>query len=82
MRSPQKRQGSVPQRGVAKTALFSADNQDIEMDSTDTSNSSNTIIPLESNDKLSEDNSSAAAQIVGTKYRGAFIQLVFCLKNV
>ncbi|XP_041964251.1 uncharacterized protein LOC121721413 isoform X2 [Alosa sapidissima] len=61
MRSPRKRQGSVPQRGVAKTALFSADNQDIETDWTDTSNSSDDTVLLESNDDLSEDNSSAAS---------------------
>ncbi|KAK0142032.1 hypothetical protein N1851_020298 [Merluccius polli] len=60
MRSPRKRQGSVPQRGVAKT-LFSADNQDMETDWTDTSNSSDNTVLLESND-LSEDNSSAVGQ--------------------
>ncbi|XP_077939168.1 uncharacterized protein LOC144411419 isoform X2 [Gasterosteus aculeatus] len=60
MRSPRKRQGSVPQRGVAKTALFSADNQDMETDWTDTSNSSDNTLLLESNDDLTEDNSSEA----------------------
>ncbi|XP_031159496.2 uncharacterized protein LOC116052807 [Sander lucioperca] len=63
MRSPRKRQGSVPQRGVAKTALFSADNQDMETDWTDTSNSSDNTILLESNDDISEDNSSAASPL-------------------
>lgn len=67
MRSPRKRQGSVPQRGVAKMALFSADNQDMETDWTDTSNSSDNTVLLESNDDLSEDNSCAGAQIVGKK---------------
>ncbi|XP_035985581.1 uncharacterized protein LOC118559015 [Fundulus heteroclitus] len=57
MRSPRKRQGSVPQRGVAKTALFSADNQETDW----TSNSSDNTVLLESNDDLSEDNSSAAS---------------------
>ncbi|CAM4572024.1 unnamed protein product [Leuciscus chuanchicus] len=56
MRSPRKRQGSIPQRGVAKTALFSADNQDME---TDCISSDNTI--FESNGDISEDNSSAAS---------------------
>ncbi|KAF1371498.1 hypothetical protein PFLUV_G00277590 [Perca fluviatilis] len=59
----QNRQGSVPQRGVAKTALFSADNQDMETDWTDTSNSSDNTILLESNDDISEDNSSAASPL-------------------
>uniref|UniRef100_A0AAV2J1J5 Uncharacterized protein n=1 Tax=Knipowitschia caucasica TaxID=637954 RepID=A0AAV2J1J5_KNICA len=60
MRSPRKRQGSVPQRGAAKTALFSADNQDMETDWTDTSYSSDNTILLESNDDISEDNSAAS----------------------
>jgi len=60
MRSPRKRQGSVPQRGAAKT-LFSADNQDMETDLTDTSSSADTRI-LESSDDLSENNSSAGVQ--------------------
>ncbi|KAJ3581970.1 hypothetical protein NHX12_016034 [Muraenolepis orangiensis] len=59
MRSPRKRQGSVPQRGAAKTP-FSADNQDMETDLTDTSSSADTVI-LESSDDLSENNSSAEA---------------------
>ncbi|XP_039648964.1 uncharacterized protein LOC120554251 isoform X1 [Perca fluviatilis] len=63
MRSPRKRQGSVPQRGVAKTALFSAHNQEMETDWTDTSNSSDNSILLESNDDISEDNSSAASPL-------------------
>lgn len=67
MRSPRKRQGSVPQRGVAKTALFSADNQDMETDWTDTSNSSDNTLLLESNDDLTEDNSSEGVQIVCKK---------------
>lgn len=57
MRSPRKRQGSVPQRGVAKKALFSAGNQK-ETDLTETSNSSDNTI-LGSNDDTSEDNFSA-----------------------
>uniref|UniRef100_A0AAV2KMF5 Uncharacterized protein n=1 Tax=Knipowitschia caucasica TaxID=637954 RepID=A0AAV2KMF5_KNICA len=62
MRSPRKRQGSVPQRGAAKTALFSADNQDMETDWTDTSYSSDNTILLESNDDISEDNSAEAKE--------------------
>lgn len=67
MRSPRKRQGSVPQRGAAKKTLFSADNQDMETDWTDTSSASDNTILLESNDDISEDNSSAGVQIVGKK---------------
>ncbi|XP_069376260.1 uncharacterized protein [Paralichthys olivaceus] len=60
MRTPRKRQGSVPQRGAAKTALFSADNQDMETDWTDTSYSSDNTILLESNDDISGDSSAAS----------------------
>lgn len=79
MRSPRKRQGSVPQRGAAKTALFSADNQDMETDWTDPSYSSDNTILLESNDDISEDNSSASVQIVGKKIKGCCHTNV-CLK--
>lgn len=79
MRSPRKRQGSVPQRGVAKTALFSADNQDMETDWTDTSNSSDNSILLESNDDISEDNSSAGVQIQDKKMKGCCRTTCFCL---
>ncbi|XP_069376319.1 uncharacterized protein [Paralichthys olivaceus] len=63
MRTPRKRQGSVPQRGAAKTALFSADNQDMETDWTDTSYSSDNTILLESNDDISGDSSAEASPL-------------------
>lgn len=59
MRSPRKRQGSVPQRGMAKRVLYSPASQDRETDLTDTSSSSDNTILLVSNDDISEDNSSA-----------------------
>ncbi|XP_071340450.1 uncharacterized protein [Trachinotus anak] len=67
MRSPRKRQGSIPQRGAVKTALFSADNQDMETDTdtrTDMSSSSDNTLLLESNEDTSEDNSSAAPPLL------------------
>lgn len=80
MRSPRKRQGSVPQRGAAKKTLFSADNQDMETDWTDTSSASDNTILLESNDD------SAGVQIVGKKNERVlsynFFKFFFCLKNV
>ncbi|KAL2076457.1 hypothetical protein ACEWY4_027921 [Coilia grayii] len=60
MRSPRKRQCSIPKREAAKT-LFSADNQNIETDFTDTSSCSDTVVP-EISDDISEDNSSAVGQ--------------------
>ena len=82
MRSPRKRQGSVPQRGAVKTALFSADNQHMETDTdtrTDTGSSSDTIL-LESSEDISEDNSSAGVQIVGKKMKRCTHTTFFCLK--
>ncbi|XP_071337593.1 uncharacterized protein [Trachinotus anak] len=70
MRSPRKRQGSIPQRGAVKTALFSMDNRDMETDTdtrTDTSSSSDNTILLESNEDTSEDNSSAVPPSVPRK---------------
>uniref|UniRef100_A0AAV2MP31 Uncharacterized protein n=1 Tax=Knipowitschia caucasica TaxID=637954 RepID=A0AAV2MP31_KNICA len=57
MRSPRKRQGSVPQRGKAKKSLFDSDNTDA--DGTTHSFDSDCTIPLESHDDLSDDNQSA-----------------------
>ncbi|KAL7379471.1 hypothetical protein ABVT39_027806 [Epinephelus coioides] len=64
MRSPRKRQGSIPQRGRAKKTLISLDNTDDGSDgdiSGDTSGSSANTILLESNDDISEDNSKKAS---------------------
>lgn len=56
MRSPRKRQGSIPQRGMAKRVLYSPASQDGHTDLTDTSSSSDNTILLMSNDS---DDSSA-----------------------
>lgn len=67
MKSPRKRQGPVPQRGPAKN-LFNAEQQDVDTDRTDTSCSSDSTVLLDSNDDISEDNSSTGEQIVGDKF--------------
>lgn len=62
MKSPRKRQGSMPQRGRPRKTLFSSDDTDngTEGDlSGEASGSSDYTILLESNDDLSEDNSNA-----------------------
>ncbi|XP_053342581.1 uncharacterized protein LOC128513013 [Clarias gariepinus] len=59
MRSPRKRQGSMPQRGKAKKTLFSSDDTDIGTDGDLSGETSDCTIILESNDDISEDNSSA-----------------------
>ncbi|XP_057183497.1 uncharacterized protein LOC130550133 isoform X2 [Triplophysa rosa] len=62
MRSPRKRQGSMPQRWVAKRTLFCSNNtyNDTDCDrSGDTSSSSDYTVILESNDELGEDSFSA-----------------------
>ncbi|KAJ8380854.1 hypothetical protein SKAU_G00016320 [Synaphobranchus kaupii] len=59
MKSPRKRQGPVPQRGVAKKSLFrtesdTEDKTDGETSSSNASTTSTVILP--SNDDLSDDN--------------------------
>ncbi|KAL4000685.1 transcription initiation factor TFIID subunit 6 [Sarotherodon galilaeus] len=62
MKSPRKRQGSMPQRGRPRKTLFSSDDTDNGTEGDligEASGSSDYTILLESNDDLSEDNSNA-----------------------
>lgn len=56
MKSPRKRQGPVPQRGVAKKSLFRTDTEDKTDGETSSSVSNTSTVMLASNDDLSDDN--------------------------
>lgn len=67
MKSPKKRQGSMPQRGKAKKTLFGSEGTDNRTEdnlSGETSGSSDYTILLESNDDLSEENSNAGVFVM------------------